>query len=96
MISGLESMEDRTTGQNFLECSVNSGGKSDLSWNQMARITTDEATAFRDFILTIRWEERRYEMIFADDMFEKLNELNERLKGKMLFTDEMWKYVKSF
>lgn len=42
----LESMKDRTTGQDLLECTVNCVEKSDLSWNKMGSITTDGASAF--------------------------------------------------
>jgi hypothetical protein len=35
-------------------------------------------------------------MMFAADVFEKLNELNVTLQGKGLFAHERWKHVKSF
>jgi hypothetical protein len=208
---GLESMKDRTTGQDLLECAVNCVEKSGLSWNKMASITTDGARAFsgknvgmvkllknklqaqdtdsdilsfhcilhqeslckaaldlkhvvdpivsvvntiraralhhrqfksfledveaeyedviyhnsvrwlslgkvikrvwelqneillfldtkeisHDFVTKIGCEEWRYEMMFAADVFEKLNELNVTLQGKGLFAHEMWKHVKS-
>uniref|UniRef100_A0A8C4X772 SPIN-DOC-like zinc-finger domain-containing protein n=1 Tax=Erpetoichthys calabaricus TaxID=27687 RepID=A0A8C4X772_ERPCA len=49
-----------------------------------------------DFVTKIGCEEWRYEMMFAADVFEKLNELNVTLQGKGLFAHEMWKHVKSF
>ena len=35
-----------------------------------------------DFVTKVKCEEWRYEMMFADDVFEKLNELNVALQGK--------------
>jgi len=49
-----------------------------------------------DFVTKMGCEEWRYEMMFAADVFEKLNELNVTLQGKGLFAHEMWKHVKSF
>ncbi|XP_049763930.1 general transcription factor II-I repeat domain-containing protein 2-like [Schistocerca cancellata] len=49
-----------------------------------------------DFVAKIGCEEWRYDMMFAADIFEKLNELNVTLQGKGLFAHEMWTHVKAF
>ncbi|XP_049792521.1 general transcription factor II-I repeat domain-containing protein 2-like [Schistocerca nitens] len=49
----------------------------------------DPKEIFHDFVAKIGCEEWRYEMMFAADIFEKLNELNVTLQGKGLFPHEM-------
>lgn len=49
-----------------------------------------------DFVTKMGCEEWRYEMMFASDVFEKLNELNATLQGKGLFAHEMLRHVRSF
>ena len=49
-----------------------------------------------DFISKIKSEEWRYDMMFAADIFQKLNELNVSLQGKGLFAHEMLRQVRSF
>jgi len=41
-------------------------------------------------------EEWRYELMFASDVFEKLNNLNMTLQGKGLFAHEMLMHLRSF
>uniref|UniRef100_A0A0L8FJV2 HAT C-terminal dimerisation domain-containing protein n=1 Tax=Octopus bimaculoides TaxID=37653 RepID=A0A0L8FJV2_OCTBM len=49
-----------------------------------------------DFVTKMRYEEWRCEIMFAADMFEKLNEWNVTLQGKGLFVHEMFRHVRSF
>ena len=61
----------------------------------------DEILLFLDmknisFDFVTKCEKWRYEMVFAADIFEKLNELNVTFQGKGLLAHEMWNHVKSF
>ena len=49
-----------------------------------------------DFVTKVKCQEWRYEMMFAADILEKLNELNVTLQGNGLLAHEMWNHVKSF
>jgi len=49
-----------------------------------------------EFVTKVKCDEWKYELMFAADIFEKLNELNMTLQGKGLLAHEMWNHVKSF
>ena len=49
----------------------------------------DIKNRFHDFVTKVKCEEWRYKMIFAADIFQKLNELNGTLQGKGLLAHEM-------
>lgn len=49
-----------------------------------------------EFVTKMDCDEWKYELMFAADVFEMLNELNVKLQGKELLAHEMYKHVKSF
>ncbi|XP_052829707.1 zinc finger BED domain-containing protein 5-like [Octopus bimaculoides] len=46
-----------------------------------------------EFVTTMDCDEWKYELMFAADVFEKLNELNVKLQRKELLAHEMYKHV---
>lgn len=56
-----ESMKDRITSQDLLECAVNCVEKIDLSWNKMANITTYGAKAFRKNISIVKLLKNKFQ-----------------------------------
>lgn len=56
-----ESMKDKITSQDLLECAVNCVEKIDLSWNKMANITTYRAKAFRKNISIVKLLKNKFQ-----------------------------------
>ena len=56
----------------------------------------DMKNVSHNFVTKVKCEEWRYEMMFAADIFGKLNKLNVTLQGRGLLAHEMWNHAKLF